>query len=151
MVPQFAFSTILYATSETDLQTSWGISEVILITSLNRQFIPLGTHKLQKTTPSRYLRAAIRSLYFQAKQKVITAMDCFICYQKHRISTRRSEIWHRVHPIQHGIKLGATPERYPHSPRISHESTHHSRFSVCLLYTSPSPRDLSTSRMPSSA
>ena len=25
------------------------------------------------------------------------------------------------------------------------------RFSSCLLYTSPSPRDLSTSRMPSSA
>ena len=25
------------------------------------------------------------------------------------------------------------------------------RLSVCLLYTSPSPRDLSTSRMPSSA
>ena len=24
-------------------------------------------------------------------------------------------------------------------------------FSICLLYTSPSPRDLSTSRMPSSA
>ena len=25
------------------------------------------------------------------------------------------------------------------------------RFDICLLYTSPSPRDLSTSRMPSSA
>ena len=25
------------------------------------------------------------------------------------------------------------------------------RFNICLLYTSPSPRDLSTSRMPSSA
>ena len=25
------------------------------------------------------------------------------------------------------------------------------RYSICLLYTSPSPRDLSTSRMPSSA
>ena len=25
------------------------------------------------------------------------------------------------------------------------------RFTICLLYTSPSPRDLSTSRMPSSA
>ena len=25
------------------------------------------------------------------------------------------------------------------------------RFGLCLLYTSPSPRDLSTSRMPSSA
>ena len=28
---------------------------------------------------------------------------------------------------------------------------HHWKFGPCLLYTSPSPRDLSTSRMPSSA
>ena len=28
---------------------------------------------------------------------------------------------------------------------------HTSKFNICLLYTSPSPRDLSTSRMPSSA
>ena len=27
----------------------------------------------------------------------------------------------------------------------------HQNYSICLLYTSPSPRDLSTSRMPSSA
>ena len=32
---------------------------------------------------------------------------------------------------------------------IAEEKTLH--LSVCLLYTSPSPRDLSTSRMPSSA
>ena len=32
---------------------------------------------------------------------------------------------------------------------IAHELAHH--FNGCLLYTSPSPRDLSTSRMPSSA
>ena len=31
-----------------------------------------------------------------------------------------------------------------------HKSAHHKMY-VCLLYTSPSPRDLSTSRMPSSA
>ena len=31
------------------------------------------------------------------------------------------------------------------------EVTNLSVFQVCLLYTSPSPRDLSTSRMPSSA
>ena len=31
----------------------------------------------------------------------------------------------------------------------THKKDHHSR--TCLLYTSPSPRDLSTSRMPSSA
>ena len=31
------------------------------------------------------------------------------------------------------------------------EGSHYSRLMACLLYTSPSPRDLSTSRMPSSA
>ena len=31
------------------------------------------------------------------------------------------------------------------------DKTKHTSFCPCLLYTSPSPRDLSTSRMPSSA
>ena len=31
------------------------------------------------------------------------------------------------------------------------EQEHSAPFFICLLYTSPSPRDLSTSRMPSSA
>ena len=31
------------------------------------------------------------------------------------------------------------------------DKNHEVKFSGCLLYTSPSPRDLSTSRMPSSA
>ena len=35
--------------------------------------------------------------------------------------------------------------------KIQHNMLHHSFTNVCLLYTSPSPRDLSTSRMPSSA
>ena len=35
--------------------------------------------------------------------------------------------------------------------RVSIIPTNHGQSSVCLLYTSPSPRDLSTSRMPSSA
>ena len=33
----------------------------------------------------------------------------------------------------------------------NHEGGLSHSFSACLLYTSPSPRDLSTSRMPSSA
>ena len=33
----------------------------------------------------------------------------------------------------------------------NHEKEHSEFFENCLLYTSPSPRDLSTSRMPSSA
>ena len=34
---------------------------------------------------------------------------------------------------------------------ISFHDSHPGLYSPCLLYTSPSPRDLSTSRMPSSA
>ena len=33
---------------------------------------------------------------------------------------------------------------------VNHEIVHN-KYVICLLYTSPSPRDLSTSRMPSSA
>ena len=36
----------------------------------------------------------------------------------------------------------------PDKPAVEHDGD---RASTCLLYTSPSPRDLSTSRMPSSA
>ena len=36
-------------------------------------------------------------------------------------------------------------------PQVQDEADLKTRFIVCLLYTSPSPRDLSTSRMPSSA
>eukprot|EP00831_Metopus_contortus_P028642 TRINITY_DN2373_c0_g1_i6.p1 TRINITY_DN2373_c0_g1~~TRINITY_DN2373_c0_g1_i6.p1 ORF type:complete len:117 (+),score=29.86 TRINITY_DN2373_c0_g1_i6:161-511(+) len=34
---------------------------------------------------------------------------------------------------------------------LQYQTSHSSSFNSCLLYTSPSPRDLSTSRMPSSA
>eukprot|EP00831_Metopus_contortus_P048030 TRINITY_DN38984_c0_g1_i1.p3 TRINITY_DN38984_c0_g1~~TRINITY_DN38984_c0_g1_i1.p3 ORF type:complete len:122 (+),score=13.95 TRINITY_DN38984_c0_g1_i1:131-496(+) len=37
------------------------------------------------------------------------------------------------------------------SPVLQHRDTALTHFQICLLYTSPSPRDLSTSRMPSSA
>ena len=36
-------------------------------------------------------------------------------------------------------------------PDVSKEKDAETKFKDCLLYTSPSPRDLSTSRMPSSA
>ena len=38
---------------------------------------------------------------------------------------------------------------YPQSKEVT--SGTYLQFEICLLYTSPSPRDLSTSRMPSSA
>ena len=42
-------------------------------------------------------------------------------------------------------------ERFAHVPDFNTCTTCHDPHTTCLLYTSPSPRDLSTSRMPSSA
>ena len=44
-------------------------------------------------------------------------------------------------------EIKAQDENYPHEDL---EKSNYQNY-VCLLYTSPSPRDLSTSRMPSSA
>ena len=41
------------------------------------------------------------------------------------------------------------PEKYRQN--LIRQISQHAHSEVCLLYTSPSPRDLSTSRMPSSA
>ena len=48
-----------------------------------------------------------------------------------------------------GITLFNRTKRTPELTPIAHEIVQKAR--NCLLYTSPSPRDLSTSRMPSSA
>ena len=44
-----------------------------------------------------------------------------------------------------GLNLELVPPQYGNPWRVF------ARYQGCLLYTSPSPRDLSTSRMPSSA
>ena len=50
----------------------------------------------------------------------------------------------RGRDIRRGVEGGGRATAC--AARVAHHS-----LSVCLLYTSPSPRDLSTSRMPSSA
>ena len=45
--------------------------------------------------------------------------------------------------------IGEVPDKFFYTRPLSQRGME--RFSACLLYTSPSPRDLSTSRMPSSA
>ena len=55
-------------------------------------------------------------------------------------------------PSRYSIQFGKTPARLS-LIRVGMNTDHidHEGFISCLLYTSPSPRDLSTSRMPSSA
>ena len=60
-------------------------------------------------------------------------------------------VWHQAHVPEHQLppqNMDGEQEisLCPSQPKIS--CAHHNH---CLLYTSPSPRDLSTSRMPSSA
>ena len=50
----------------------------------------------------------------------------------------------------HQKLLHRTTQLQPHQAQIRRQSLQQ-QFTACLLYTSPSPRDLSTSRMPSSA
>ena len=54
---------------------------------------------------------------------------------------------------QHGHATGAYAPRTPGKANHDHrgEQSDEEKLYGCLLYTSPSPRDLSTSRMPSSA
>ena len=50
-----------------------------------------------------------------------------------------------------GDHLGAAGYPRATTPHLDALAAEGVRFATCLLYTSPSPRDLSTSRMPSSA
>jgi len=58
-------------------------------------------------------------------------------------------------PSQVQLQGLLTPGKFgrirPISPTIKNPNIYQGNLSICLLYTSPSPRDLSTSRMPSSA
>ena len=49
------------------------------------------------------------------------------------------------------VVLFAEPQRYSGDAKIMLNCLAPLQANICLLYTSPSPRDLSTSRMPSSA
>ena len=64
-----------------------------------------------------------------------------------KTTTENKSVWGSIRP---------EPQQQQVPPNASVFETQHVMkampvFSTCLLYTSPSPRDLSTSRMPSSA
>ena len=59
----------------------------------------------------------------------------------------------RLDSILKSIKSSDLKVEFKEAPKVDLEivSLVHPKKHICLLYTSPSPRDLSTSRMPSSA
>ena len=66
-------------------------------------------------------------------------------YDKHWIP------WIKKQLQEKEIEVEAPLMPEPWEPEYSKWKEKFERYKVCLLYTSPSPRDLSTSRMPSSA
>ena len=72
-------------------------------------------------------------------QQEITGTSCF--------SASGKDVWFQFQAINRGLRLsvrGRGQGGTLNQPELQ-------LFNTCLLYTSPSPRDLSTSRMPSSA
>ena len=53
--------------------------------------------------------------------------------------------------LTNATDFSSTWDQNPPSPKDNFDEENKYWDSICLLYTSPSPRDLSTSRMPSSA
>jgi len=91
--------------------------------------------------------------YIRAVAQVMVAAN----WHTYQVLTKRSERLQRL--LNASLKFAATQphiwwgvsveDRKHGVPRI--EDLRNAQVPVCLLYTSPSPRDLSTSRMPSSA
>ena len=59
-----------------------------------------------------------------------------------------NKIWKVLH---YNVKRNSGPDFWKFRTRVAKAAEKVGNLSLCLLYTSPSPRDLSTSRMPSSA
>ena len=66
--------------------------------------------------------------------------------QKNELQNKMNAQGEKIHSISQLLKAYCLYER-----DVDYVVTNNKVVIVCLLYTSPSPRDLSTSRMPSSA
>ena len=62
-----------------------------------------------------------------------------------------SDVWDKQHGGSHYQKYKIQPSKFVVENELLYPEGCAIKYIICLLYTSPSPRDLSTSRMPSSA
>ena len=87
---------------------------------------------------------------------VTTVVDIFFSIIKPNASYFGEKDFQQIKIIQELVKIKNHNIKIVSCPSIRDDmgmslSSRNSKFTNCLLYTSPSPRDLSTSRMPSSA
>ena len=99
------------------------------------------------------LSAKIEARMPQAQPIEIARMCTLMCAQVEELSEYENEAcfdstWDEV-----SLRLNAAGDQHEAMTMELQDLTKSDprRFTPCLLYTSPSPRDLSTSRMPSSA
>ena len=94
-------------------------------------------------------------LGFEADTTIIQTPDIIKEMDNLRITSDFEMVDEEIESVQMGQELVTTKENIFDKPEIEESNPDTQTFVplniTCLLYTSPSPRDLSTSRMPSSA
>ena len=83
----------------------------------------------------------IRSTPIWAQVVILLLCADFVLYWSHRTFHEDEKLW-KIHAVHHSVE---------HMDWMAGSRNHVIQMFVCLLYTSPSPRDATLSRMPSSA
>ena len=100
----------------------------------------------------RYYSMGLVTFLSHAKVKIGFDKNPFSWSFDHAIA---HSLMHRIHEVDRNLELlrpfGPISKLKPELKLSKSTFTSIRKYKVCLLYTSPSPRDLSTSRMPSSA
>ena len=87
------------------------------------------------------------------KAEIFGKTDCIHC-EKAKMLCSQKGIDFDYQELGKDFEMGLILERFPGArtfPQIIVDGKHIGGFDDCLLYTSPSPRDVEESRMPSSA
>ena len=80
----------------------------------------------------------------------IVSVDSVMVYRGMNVGTAKPDAAEQARTPHRLIDIVDPSEAYS-AARFRQDALREMRIITCLLYTSPSPRDLSTSRMPSSA
>ena len=135
-------SQIGFAASDENVKTLWTTAEKQLLLSLSASNLPNVAEDLSNRYQNNEQAALLGAkLFFDTRLSDSGTISCAVCHQPNRDF---SDGLRTASGLQKGKR------NTPSLLGVSHQKWFFWDGS-CLLYTSPSPRDLSTSRMPSSA